>query len=260
LLETDDLLVELREGGALWLTLNRPEVFNAFGGELAVALAERLEDAASNDDVRVVVLTGTGPAFSAGADISGAAAPARFDVRALDAANRIVRAITACPKPVVAAVNGVAAGVGCSTALAADLAVAAKSATFLLAFARIGLMPDGGASATVPAAIGRARAMRMALLDEPLTAQEAYDAGLVSHLASDEEFPALVEKLVRRLSQGAPLAQAATKKAVNAATLTQLEPALERERTGQTVLLRTDDVAEGMRAFNEQRRPRFTGG
>jgi enoyl-CoA hydratase len=115
LLETDDLLVELHEDGTLWLTFNRPEVFNAFSGELSVALAERLEDAASNDAVRVVVLTGTGAAFSAGADISGEDAHERFDVRALDAANRIVRAVTACPKPVVAAVNGVAAGVGCSS-------------------------------------------------------------------------------------------------------------------------------------------------
>jgi enoyl-CoA hydratase len=246
LLETDDLLVEQRDGGALWLTFNRPAVFNAFSGELSVALAERLEDAASNDDVR-------------GADISGADAHERFDVRALDAANRIVRAVTACPKPVVAAVNGVAAGVGASTALAADLVVAAESASFMLAFARIGLMPDGGTSATVAAAIGRARAMRMALLAEPLTAREAYDAGLVSHLATDAEFPDLVDKIVHRLGRGAPLAQAATKKAVNAATLDQLEDALERERTGQTILLRTGDAAEGMRAFNEQRRPYFRG-
>ncbi len=181
-----------------------------------------------------MVLTGTGAAFSAGADISGEDAHERFDVRALDAANRIIRAVTACPRPVVAAVNGVAAGVGCSTALAADLVVAAESASFLLAFARIGLMPDGGTSATVAASIGRARAMRMALLAEPLTAQEAYDAGLVSHVASDEQFPGLVDKIVGRLARGAPLAQAATKEAVNAATLDQLEPALERERTGQT--------------------------
>jgi enoyl-CoA hydratase len=137
--------------------------------------------------------------------------------------------------------------------------VAAESASFLLAFARIGLMPDGGTTATVAAAIGRARAMRMALLAEPLTAQEAYDTGLVSHLATDAEFPELVDTIVRRLVRGAPLAQAATKKAVNAATLHQLEPALERERTGQTVLLRTDDAAEGMRAFGERRRPDFRG-
>jgi enoyl-CoA hydratase len=259
LLETDDLRVEVRNGGALWLTFHRPEVFNAFSPELSIALAERLEAAAADDGVRVVVLTGTGSAFSAGADISGENAVERFDVRALDAANRIIRAVTSCPKPVVAAVNGVAAGVGCSTALAADLAVAAESASFLLAFARIGLMPDGGSSATVAASIGRARAMRMGLLGEPLTAREAYDAGLVSHLATDEEFPALVEAVVRRLARGAPLAQAATKKAVNAATLDQLEPALDRERTGQTVLLRTDDAAEGMRAFGERRHPTVRG-
>jgi len=259
LLETDHLLVEQRDNGALWLTLHRPEALNAFSGELSVALAERLEAAASDDEVRVVVMTGSGTAFSAGADISGADAHERFDVRALDAANRIIRAVVACPKPVVAAVNGVAAGVGCSTALAADLVVAAESSSFLLAFARIGLMPDGGTSATIAAAIGRARAMRMALLGEPLTAREAHDAGLVSHLAPDEEFPATVERLVGRLTRGAPLAQAATKKAVNAATLHQLEPALERERTGQTILLRTADVAEGMRAFNAGRRPEFRG-
>jgi enoyl-CoA hydratase len=259
LLETDDLLVELRDGGALWLTFNRPAAYNAFSGELSVALAERLEDAATNDGVRVVVLTGAGPAFSAGADISGANAHERFDVRALDAADRIVRAVTACPKPVVAAVNGVAAGVGCSTALACDLVVASESAGFLLAFARIGLMPDGGTTATVAASIGRARAMRMALLAEPLSAREAHDAGLVSHVAPDAEHAALVDTIVRRLARGAPLAQAATKQAVNAATLDGLEGALERERTGQVALLRTDDVAEGMRAFNEQRRPDFHG-
>ena len=259
MLETDDLLVDLRADGALWLTFNRPEVFNAFSGELSVALAERLEDAGSDDAVRVVVLTGTGAAFSAGADISGTDAHERFDVRALDAANRIIRAVTACPKPVVAAVNGVAAGVGCSTALAADLVVATESSSFLLAFARIGLMPDGGTSATVAAAIGRARAMRMALLGESLGAREAHEAGLVSHVAPDAEFPALVDTVVGRLTKGAPLAQAATKHAVNAATLHQLGPALERERTGQAALLRTDDAAEGMRAFNEQRRPDFRG-
>ena len=259
MLETDDLLVDLHDNGALWLTFNRPEVFNAFSPELSIALVERLEDAGARDDIRTVVLTGTGAAFSAGADISGENAHERFDVSALDAANAIIRAVTSCPRPVVAAVNGVAAGVGCSTALAADLVVATESASFLLAFARIGLMPDGGTSATVAAAIGRARAMRMALLAEPLTAREAYDAGLVSHVAPDAEFEALVTQVVRRLSVGAPLAQAATKKAVNAATLDRLEDALERERTGQTILLRTADVAEGMRAFNAGRRPEFRG-
>ena len=247
------------EDGALRLTLNRPHVLSALSVAMADELATQLEEATARDDVRVVVLTGTGAAFSTGADISGADAHEHFDVSALDRANRIIRAITTLDKPVVAGVNGIAAGVGCSAALAADLVVAAESASFLLAFARIGLMPDGGATATVAASIGRARAMRMALLADPLTAAEAYDAGLVTHVASDEEFPGLVEKVVRRLAAGPPLAFAATKKAINAATLPHLDAALERERNGQTLLLRTSDVAEGMRAFTEKRRPQFRG-
>jgi enoyl-CoA hydratase len=247
------------EDGVLWVTLNRPEVFNALNDTMSDQLAGLVEEATGRHDVRVVVVTGTGMAFSTGADISGEDAHTRFDVSALDRANRIIRAIVGLDKPVLAAVNGVAAGVGASAALAADVIVAAESATFLLAFARIGLMPDGGSTATVAASIGRARAMRMGLLAEPLSAREAYDAGLVTHVCPDEEFADTVALLARRLASGAPLAMAATKKAINAATLTSLEPALEAERTGQTILLRTADVAEGMRAFSEKRRPRFSG-
>jgi enoyl-CoA hydratase len=247
------------DDGALWLTMNRPDVFNAMSPEMADELAELAEEAVARDDVRVVVMTGTGPAFSTGADISGDNAHEHFDVTAMDRANRIIRAIVALDKPVLAAVNGIAAGVGCSAALAADIIVAKESASFLLAFARIGFMPDGGASATVAASIGRARAMRMALLAEPLSAREAYDAGLITHLTSDEEFDEVVAKLVGRLAAGPPLALAATKRAINATTLTELNGALERERTGQTVLMRTTDVAEGMRAFSERRKPVFRG-
>ena len=246
-------------GGVLWLTLNRPGVFNALTGDMADEVASLIESAISRDDVRVVVLTGTGPAFSTGADISGQDAHERFDVTALDRANRIIRAIVGLDKPVVAAVNGIAAGVGCSAALASDIVIAAESASFLLAFARIGLMPDGGATATVAASIGRARAMRMGLLAEPLSAREAYDVGLVTHIAADDDFVATVARIVNRLSAGPPLALAATKRAVNAATLAGLEAALERERTGQTILLGTDDVAEGVLAFGEKRKPVFRG-
>lgn len=255
---SEELQVEL-DDGVLRLRFTRPEVLNALSGPMAVTVAEQLERAHADDDVRVVVITGSGGSFSAGADISGADAHERFDVRALDAANRIIRAEVGCAKPVLAAVDGVAAGVGCSIALAADVIVASESARFLLAFTRIGLMPDGGTSATVAAAVGRARAMRMALLAEPLTGREAYDAGLVTHVAPAEEFPDLVDKLTRRLASGPPLAYAAAKKAVNAATLDRLEDALERERTGQTILLRTEDAVEGMRAFGEHRKPEFRG-
>ena len=259
-------VLERVQDGALWLTMNRPESFNAMSPGMNVALTEAVRGAGARDDVRLVVLTGAGDAFCAGADIStdtsGDDAIERFDVRAMDAANALIRAIVDCPKPVLAAVNGIAAGVGCSAALAADIIVARDSATFLLAFARIGFMPDGGSSATVAAAIGRARAMRMALLAEPLSAQEALDAGLVTHLAPAASYDDLVSTLARRLAAGAPLAQTATKRAINAATLTGpwgLDEALERERAGQTVLMRTTDAGEGMRAFAERRKPVFRG-
>ena len=251
--------LDIRTGaGVLRLTMDRPERLNAMTAAMSDRIAAELEGAATRDDVRVVLLAGAGGAFCSGADLSGADAHQNFDVTSLDRANRVIRAVTGIDKPVVAAVDGVAAGVGCSTALACDLVVASPRASFLLAFARIGLMPDGGATATVAASVGRARAMRMALLGEALDAQEAYDAGLVSHLAPDD-FDGTVEALVARLATGPPLSYAATKKAVHAATLGHLHDALERERTGQTFLLRTADVAEGMRAFGEKRRPEFRG-
>ena len=255
---TNHLAVDVADG-VLRVTFRRPEAFNALSEEMAAGLVAALDRAAVDDDIRVVAVTGSGPAFSAGADLTGDNPVEAFDEATMDGAATIARRITGLAKPVVAAVNGVAAGVGASICFAADLAVATESASFLLAFSRIGLMPDGGSTLTVAAAVGRARAMRMALLAEPITAREAYEAGLVSHLAPDEEFEATVEKVLRRLAAGPPVAFAATKKAVNAATLGGLEPALERERVGQVVLFGTEDAAEGMRAFVQKRRPTFIG-
>jgi enoyl-CoA hydratase len=254
----DGLLVDLREG-ALWLTLDHPETFNALTGELVIGLIENLRAATSRDDVRVVVITGSGAAFSAGADLTGDAPQEKYDSSAVDAANMLIRAITECDTPVVCGLNGIAAGVGMSAALACDLIVGSSSAALTLAFTKIGLMPDGGATATVAAAVGRARAMRLALLSDVIGAQEALDAGLISHVFADDDYEAGLAKIVSRLAGGPPLAHAATKKAINAATLDQLPGAFQRERAGQSVLLRSEDVVEGMLAFNEKRRPDFHG-
>ncbi len=253
-----DLEVRLEEG-ALWLTLNRPEQFNALTGEMVIEAIQQLRDATTRDDVRVVVITGSGGAFSAGADLGGENAHEKYDAGSVDGANLIIRSIIELDKPVVCGLNGIAAGVGMSVALACDLVVATSSAALTLAFTKIGLMPDGGATYTVAASVGRARAMRLALLSDVISAQEAYDAGLVSHVFADDAYAEGLGKIVRRLSTGAPLAFAATKRAVNAATLGGLEDAFAKERSGQSLLLRTEDVAEGMKAFSEKRRPNFNG-
>lgn len=256
--DTDTLLVDTHDG-VLRLRLNSPATFNALTGPATKRLYDELRGAVSRDDVRVVLLTGTGKAFSAGADLTGDRPHEKYDAGSVDAANTVVRAIIDLDKPVVCGLNGIAAGVGMSIALACDLVVATASAGLTLGFSRIGLMPDGGATAVVAASVGRVRAMRLALLSDLLGAQEAYDAGLVSHVFTDEEYADGLAGVLRRLARGAPLAHAATKKAVNAATLDQLSGAFQRERAGQAVLLRTEDAAEGMRAFGEKRRAEFRG-
>lgn len=255
---SEHLTVELRDS-ALWLTFNRPEILNAVSGEMMSGLAAALEGVGAREDVRVVVITGTGAGFSAGADMETLQLAPQFPIETMDGANRVIRAVVGCPVPVLAAVNGIAAGVACSAALAADIIVAAESAAFLLPFSKVGLMTDGGASLTVAASIGRARAMRMALLAEPLSAQEALDAGLITHVAPDSDFPELVSKLARRLAAGPSIAQSGIKKAINAATLGDLEAALDREHSGQRALFTTADFREGVAAFLAGRKPEFRG-
>ncbi len=247
------------EDGVLWLTFNRPEVLNAVDGPMMGLLAESLEGARARDDVRVVVITGTGAGFSAGADMASLRLAPQHPVETMDGANRVIRAVVGLDKPVLAAVNGIAAGVACSAALASDIIVAADSAAFLLPFSRIGLMTDGGSSATVAASIGRARTMRMALLAEPLSAADALACGLITHVAPDDEFHSVVARLARRLASGPALALTGMKKAINAATLPHLEAALDREHSGQRALFTTRDFTEGLDAFAAGRKPVFRG-
>ena len=249
-------LLVVREGNVLRLTFDRPDRLNALTADMIHAASDAV-DAAAGDGTRVIVLTGSGRAFSSGADVGPDGAAPGFDT--LDAANRFTLALTSSPLPVIAAVNGIAAGVGCSFALAADLTVARESAAFMLAFTKIGLMPDGGASLLVPAAVGRARAARMALLAEKVSATQAADWGLIAEVVADDAFEARIEELVEQLAAGAPLAYAATKRVLRAATLADLPAILDAERAGQGPLLESADFVEGIAAFQEKRPARFTG-
>lgn len=247
--------------GVLSVTIDRPDSLNSLTTPVLAGIADAMEYAARDPAVRVVRLGGAGRGFSSGAGIGpDDAGPGAggLATEIIAEANRAVRAIVALPRPVVAVVQGPAAGVGVSLALACDLVLASDQAFFLLAFTKIGLMPDGGASALVAAAIGRVRAMRMALLAERIPAADALAWGLISAVYPAEDFDAEVDKVLAGLLAGPAVALAKTKHAVNAATLTELDAALDREFVGQSGLLYANDFREGTRAFQERRTPKFT--
>jgi enoyl-CoA hydratase len=255
----DGLSVALSDG-LLSVTLNRPQSLNSLTEDVVAALAGVMEQAATDPRVRVVRLGGAGRGFSSGASIAAddvathPGAPATI----IDEINRTVRAIVALPHPVVAVVHGPVVGVGASLALACDAVLASDTAYFLLAFTKIGLMPDGGASALVAAAVGRIRAMRMALFAERISATEALQWGLVTAVYPSDSFEAEVDKVIASLVAGPAVAFAKTKESINAATLTELEPTLELEKNGQSVLLGSPDFTEGAAAFRQRRKPNFT--
>ncbi|GAB7068817.1 enoyl-CoA hydratase [Mycobacterium hodleri] len=256
----DDLTVTLHDG-VLVVTLNRPDSLNSLTAAMLETIADTMERAATDPAVRVVRLGGAGRGFSSGAGIGpDDAAPDSDDPfgDTLSAANRAVRSIVALPKPVVSVVQGPTAGVGVSLAVAADVVLASEKAYFLLAFTKIGLMPDGGASALVAASIGRARAMRMALLAERLSAADAFAAGLVSSVHAADDLEAEANAVIETLKSGPAVALRKTKAAVNAATLTELEGALARETEGQLALLSSHDFREGTTAFQQRRPATFT--
>jgi enoyl-CoA hydratase len=242
-----------REGAVLRIRLDRPAKLNALNTPMLEELLARVSDA-SSDEIRVVLLTGAGRAFSSGGDLSGSKTKGT-----VIAALEVVRAITDLPKPVVAGVHGPAAGLGSSLALACDLVVAARSAFFQLAFSKVGLMPDGGASALVPAAIGRARAARMALLAEKIPAATAFEWGMISHLVDDAHYQDELESLVQALASGPTMSYGWIKRALGEATLSALPAVGGTEAAGQAMLVRTDDFREGTSAFADRRPPQFRG-
>ena len=246
------------------LTLNRPETLNAWTAEFGRELGQVIEQEAADESVRAVVVTGAGRGFSSGADLKAGFDPADDgmpDIRKElhDIYHPVIASVRDLPKPVVAAVKGPAVGIGCSLALACDLVMAAESAFFGLAFVNIGLMPDGGSTAFVPPAIGKARAFQMALLGERVPAAQALDWGLVNWVYPDDRLMAEADVLVSRLAAGPTRSYASSKRALNRFIYGDLDAQLQLEADLQHALGRTSDFIEGAAAFVERRDPAFTG-
>jgi len=254
------------EDGVANVTLNRPERLNAWNAQFGDELRDALLKDAADPLVRAVLITGAGRGFSSGADLkdmleqamSGQPVP---DVGSLlkERYHPIITGIRELPKPVVAAVNGPAVGIGCSLALACDLIWAAESAVFGLAFVNIGLVPDGGSTFLVPAAVGKARAHEMALLGQPITAEQAFEWGLINKVVPDDQLMDEAGALAKRLAAGPTRSYANSKRALNNSILKIMGEQLDLEAQIQSEMAGTADFTEGVQAFVEKRDPVFKG-
>ncbi|MFF5990279.1 enoyl-CoA hydratase-related protein [Prauserella flavalba] len=261
---TEDVLLRSDSGRVRTLILNRPKAYNSLTVELKERLLAELRDASADQEVRAIVLTGAGKAFCAGQDLkqhigllqAGDDAPLRTVTQHY---NPIVRAIVEAPKPVIAAVNGPAAGAGAAFAYAADLRIAAASANFLMAFASVGLGPDSGASWTLQRLVGYGRAAELMLLARPVDSAEALRIGLVGEVVADEDLAARAQELAAKLAGGPTAAYARIKGTLTAAAESTLEEALAEEDAAQTALGATADHREAVDAFVNKRKPDFTG-
>jgi 2-(1,2-epoxy-1,2-dihydrophenyl)acetyl-CoA isomerase len=257
---TDGLRVEV-DGPVATLTLDRPEALNALTVPVKVALREALEAIAGDSAVRAVILTGAGRAFCAGQDLAEREQPdaAPLDVEVRERYNPIIRALRSMGQPVIAAVNGVAAGAGASLAFACDVRIAAEDARFVLAFGRIGLVPDSGATWFLPRLVGPAKAAELALIGDPVDTTEALRIGLVSRVVPADRLMPEARAMAERLAEGAPLAMSLTKEALQRSLTITLDEALDGEAKLQGIAGASADHAEGLAAFREKRPPRFTG-
>jgi len=252
-----------RRGGELRITLNRPDSMNAWDKQLGHDLLAAVREATA-DDVRAVTITGAGRAFSSGADLKAGFDPTpegHPDVLTVlhERYHPIIRGLRELPKPVLAAVNGPAVGIGCSLALTADLVVARESAYFLLAFVNIGLVPDGGSSLLLPERVGFGRAAEMAMLGERVGARQALEWGLVNRVTPDDEFETAVDELADRLANGPTGAYAGIKRQLNAWLFARMEEQLDLEAEIQQRSAASGDFAEGVTAFLQKRPAAFGG-
>lgn len=258
---TEPVLVD-RHDGWMAVTLNRPDRLNAFNEDMHRALAAALDAAAQDDGCRAVLLTGAGRGFCAGQDLSDRAqsdGPRDLGATIEVFYNPLIRRIRALRKPVVCAVNGVAAGAGANIALACDIVLAARSAKFIQAFSKIGLVPDSGGTFFLPRLIGDARARALVMLAEPLAAEQAADWGLIWKAVDNEALMPEAEALAARLATQPTEGLALTKQAMNASPANDLDTQLDLERDLQRQAGSTPDYAEGVRAFMEKRPAVFTG-
>ena len=250
--------------GIVKVTLNRPEKLNAFIGHMRRDLAEALEHAGSDRTVRVVVITGAGRAFCAGGDVGFMAelmhrGDSEEFARILGAGRRVITAIRAMTKPVVAAVNGPASGAGCNLALACDLRIASTNASFSQSFLKVGLHPDWGGTYFLPRLVAPNKACEMFFLGDSIDAAEAMRIGILNQVVSPEELEAATQELAERLRAAPPLALAAAKQAVYSSERAELDEMLRYEADAQLRCFASDDGHEGIRAFLEKRDPKFTG-
>ena len=243
------------------ITFNRPDVFNSFNKELALAVQQALTDCENNSEIRAIMLTGNGKAFCAGQDLQEAIADNGLEIEQIvdEHYNPLIKQIRSIGKPIIAAVNGVAAGAGANIALACDVVIATESASFIQAFSKIGLVPDSGGTFTLPRIIGFGKASALMMLGDKISAKEAESMGMIYKTVTDETFKEEAETIATKLANMPTKGLAYTKHLLNQSFTNNLEDQLELEKEWQFKATQTYDYKEGVNAFIEKRKPQFKG-